>query len=104
VVDDGRVALADAGRFDDHQVVAGHLGCGHDVVERVGQLARRSPGGERAEIDRSAVERVHADAVAQERPTAAAAGRVDRDHRDAQRVGAVEPEATDELVGQRRLA
>lgn len=50
------------------------------------------------------VDRVHADAVAQQRPARLAPRRIDRDHGDAQAVVLVEPEAADQLVGQRRLA
>ncbi|MCY1360596.1 hypothetical protein D9M68_634070 [compost metagenome] len=50
------------------------------------------------------VDRVHADAVAQQRAARLAARWVDRDHRDRQRVLLVEAEAADQFVGQRRLA
>ena len=50
------------------------------------------------------VDRVHADAVAQQRAAALAARRVDRDDGDAQLVALVEADAADQLVGQRRLA
>jgi hypothetical protein len=49
-------------------------------------------------------DRVHADAVAQQRAAALAPRRVDADHRDAQRVVLVQPQAADQLVGQAGLA
>ena len=54
VGDDAGVALADARGLDDDQVGAGGPARGDDVVEVVGHLAGRRPGGERAEEDRRA--------------------------------------------------
>lgn len=50
------------------------------------------------------VDRVHADAVAQQRATGLAARRIDRDDRDVDGVFLVQPDAADQLIGQRRLA
>ena len=50
------------------------------------------------------LDRVHPDAVAEQRAAGLAPRRVDRDDRDAQRVALVEPEAAHELVGERALA
>ncbi len=50
------------------------------------------------------VDRVHADAVAEQRPAGPAPGGVDGEHGDPQLVVLVEAEAADQLVGQRRLA
>jgi hypothetical protein len=111
--DDGRVALPDAGRLDDHEVVAGRLRRGDHVREVLGDLGDGPAGGDRAEVHllavpaghaRDAAERVHPDPVAEQRAAAAPAGRVDREHGDAQLVLLVEAEPADELVGERRLA
>ncbi|MNS70339.1 hypothetical protein D3C72_1036810 [compost metagenome] len=50
------------------------------------------------------VDRVHADAVAQQRTAGLAPRRIDRDHGNRQRVLLVQPETADQLVRQRRLA
>ena len=71
-------------------------GDAHRVVARA--------GGQRAEEHLRAVERVHPDAVAQQRTAAAPPGGVDGDDRDAHLVGLVETEATQQFVGERRLA
>ena len=106
---DGGVALADARGLDDDQVEAGQLGGGQHVGQRLADLAARVARGERAHVHararlRPRVDRVHADAVAQQRAAALAARRVDRDDGDAQAVALVEAEAADQLVGERRLA
>jgi hypothetical protein len=46
------------------------------------------------------LDRVHADAVAQQRATGALARGVDRDHRDLQGIVLIETEAADQFVGQ----
>ena len=110
---DGRVALPDAGRLDDHQVVAGRLAAAITSVRPLGHLGDRAAGGHRAEEHLLAVptghardpaEGVHPDPVAEQRAAAAPAGRVDREHGDAQLVLLVEAEPADELVGERGLA
>ena len=63
-------------------------------------VARR----ERAHVDVRMLDRVHPDAVAEQRAAGLAPRRVDRDDRDLQRVVLVEAEAADQLVGQRALA
>ncbi len=50
------------------------------------------------------LDRVHADAIAEQRAAGLAPRRIDRDDRDLQPVVLVEPEAPDQLVGQRALA
>ena len=100
---DRGVALADAGGLDDHEVVAGGLEQVDDDRQAVGQLVAAA-GRERAEVDAVAVERVHPDAVAEQRAATAATGRVDGDDADAELVLLVEAEPAYELVGQRRLA
>jgi hypothetical protein len=49
-------------------------------------------------------DRVHADAVAEQRTARALATRVDADHRDPQRVALIEPQPPHQLVSQARLA
>ena len=105
---DRRVALADAGGLDDHEVEAGGLEDGDDVLEVVGDLVGAARG-EAAEVDPVAVvagqvEGVHPDAVAEQGAAALAAGRVDRDDRDAQLVLLVGAEAAQDLVGEAGLA
>ncbi len=99
---DGGVALTDAGRLDDDEVVAGGLEDRHHVVEGLGHLAP-APGGQAAEVHAVAVEAVHPDPVAEQRPATAAAGGVDGDAGDAQLVLLVDPQPPDELVGEARL-
>ena len=100
---DPGVALADAGRLDDDEVVAGGLHHVDHVGEVLGHLVGAA-GGQRAEEDAVAVEGVGADPVAEQRAATLAAGGVDGDHRDAELVLLVGAEAADDLVGQRRLA
>ena len=103
VLDDPGVALADARGLHDHEVEPGGPARGDGVVERLGHLAAPT-GGHRAEEHLRRLDRVHADAVAEQRAAAAAPGGVDGQHRDPELVLLVEPEAADELVGERRLA
>ena len=115
---DGRIALADARGLDHDQIEAGHLARRDHVGQRGAHLAagvarcqaahvhalraaRRSVGRQRLT---PRADRVHANAVTEQRATALAARRVDRDHGHAQAVVLVEPQAADQLVGQRRLA
>ena len=102
-VDDLRVALADARRLDDDQVEArvleqvqdvGQHGAGREVLPARGQRAHEHLLGR---------QRVHADAVAEQRAAAAAAGRIHRDHGDVA-IGELAHEAHQQFVGQRRLA
>ena len=98
------VALADAGRLDDHEVEPGRLEHRDDVGEPLGEPAVGAAGGHRPEEDVLAGEAVHPDPVAEQRAAALAPGRVDGEHRDAQLVLLVEPEAAHQLVGERGLA
>ena len=100
---DGGVALPDARGLDDDEVEAGGLARGDRVGQARGDLAARAARRERAHEDAAAVERVHADAVAEQGAAALAPRRVDGDERDGD-VGPVEAEATQDLVGQGRLA
>ena len=78
------VALADAGRLDDHQVEAGGLARARSTSSR---CSGTSPPAARVASERKndagrRVERVHPDAVAEQRAAAAAPGRVDGEHGD----------------------
>ncbi len=101
--DDAGVALADARGLDDDQAEAGRLAGGDDVGQAGRGLALRAAGGERAHVDLRAVDRIHADAVAEQRAAALAFRGVDGDQRDAP-LGIVEAEAAHQLVGHRGLA
>ena len=87
VVDDPGVALPDAGRLHDHEVVPRRPARREDVVEGLGQLARPA-GGQRAEQHLRRVDGVHADPVAEQRTTAAPPA---SDRRRARRSGACPP-------------
>ena len=100
---DRRVALPDPRRLQDHQVVTGRLAGADDGLDAVRQLVG-APGGQRPEEEVVAVEGVHPDPVAEQRPAAAPVGRVDGQHRHAQLVLLVGAEPPDQLIGQRRLA
>ena len=93
------------GRLDDHEVGTPRLGTRRS---RRSSASGTSLPAARVASERKntcgAVDRVHADAVAEQRAAAAAAGGVDGDDRDAQLVLLVEAEPADQLVGQRRLA
>jgi hypothetical protein len=101
---DGGVALADAGRFDDHEVEPGRLEHGDGVGEPLGQPALGAAGGHRPEEDVLAGEAVHPDPVTEQRAAALAPGGVDGEHGDAELVLLVEAEAAHQLVGERGLA
>ncbi len=101
---DRGVALADARRLDDHDVERRDLARGDHVGERLAHFAAGVARGERAHVDVRMLDRVHPDAIAQERAAGLAARRIDRDDRDPQAVLLVEPEAPDDLVGERALA
>ncbi len=102
-VDDLGVTLADARCLDHDQVE----GCVLEQVEHVGEDRARGEvlpaGGERAHEDLLGGERIHADAVAEQRPAAAAARRVHRDHRHVA-LGEMPHETHQQLVRQARLA
>jgi len=105
---DGRVALADAGCLDDHQIEAGGLAGGDDVGQGgrhlAARIARSQAAHEHARALGPWVDGVHADAVAQQRPARLAPARIDRDQRHAELVILVQAQAADQLVGQARLA
>ena len=103
-LDDARVALADARRLDDHQVVAGGLARDDHVLHVLGDLGHRPAGGERPHEHVGVVDGVHADPVAEQRAPGPPACGIDGHHRDAQLVLVVEAEAPHQLVGERGLA
>jgi hypothetical protein len=103
-VGDGRVALADAGRLHDHDVGAPRLARLDHRRHVVGHLGGGRPRGHRPEEDLRRVDRVHADAVAQQGATGPAAGGIDGEDGDPDLVLLVEAEAEHQLVGERRLA
>ena len=101
---DRRVALADPRSLDEDQVEPrGTHGLEH-VGQRGGDLRARRARCERAHEDVRAVDRIHADAIAEQRSAGLAARRIDRDHRDAQPLVLIEAKAPHELVGERALA
>jgi hypothetical protein len=102
-VDDLRITLADAGGFDDDEVVALPLEerdavLEHDARRRV-LAARRHRAHEHA----MAAQRVHADAVAEQRAAGAATRRIDREHGNAHLRECLQ-EAQHEFVDDRGLA
>ena len=102
-VDHLGVALADPGRLDHHEVEAGSLehrdGVAHDAREGEVRLA----GRQRAHEDPGHLDRVHAEAVGQERPAGATARRIDEEHPDAA-IRELPAEAAKDLVDQAALA
>ena len=102
-VDDLRIALADAGGFDNDQVVAQRLQKTDAVLQH--QVGGRvlAAGGHRTHEHAFAAQRIHADAVAQQRAAGAATGGVDRHHGDAH-LGKIGEEAVQQFIGDRRFA
>ena len=97
-IDDFRIALANAGGFHDHQVVAQALEEG-DAVQQHGVGGHvLAAGGHGAHVHAVAAQRVHADAVAQQRAAGAATGGINRNHRHAH-LREVGQEAVEQLVG-----
>src|SRR5690606_2438760 len=102
-VHDLRRPRAAAGGLDAHPVVAQRLEEADAVLQHDGGGRVLAAGGHGAHEDALAAQRVHADAVAQQRAAGAAAGRVHRDHGDAH-LREVGEEAVEQLVGDRALA
>jgi len=75
---DRGIPLADARGLDHDQIEAGNLACGDRLGQRFRDLRSRGARGERAHENVAAVDRVHTDAVAQQRPAALAPRRVPR--------------------------
>ncbi len=100
---DRGIPLTDARGLDHDEVEAGGLEDGEHVAERLGHLAAPA-GGERAEVDAVAVERVHPDAVAEQGSPTTTAGRVDGHAGDPQLVLLVDAQPPHQLVGEAGLA
>ncbi len=98
-----RVALANACGFDQDQVIARGLAHGDHVAQGPADLHGRASGGQGAQIDVGVVQAVHADAVAQQGPTALAPGGIHADHGHLF-LGKVLQEAQQQLIGERRFA
>ena len=105
---DGRVALADARGFDDHKIEARDLAGGDHIGQRGRDFAASVARRERTHEDlvpmAPRADRIHADAVAKQGAAAFAPRRIDRDHRDIERIVLVEAQTADEFIGQRRFA
>ncbi len=101
-IHDLRVALADAGRLDDHPVVARESAEPDGVRDRGGELPAGGPRGEGPHHRPRVRERVHADAVAEQGAARPPAGRIDTEdgHRGVRRPLEV---TEDQLVHERRL-
>ncbi len=102
-VDDLGIGLADTSGFHQHQVIGQTAQEGDAVLQHgVGgnMLATRR---HRAHEHARAAQTVHADAVAEQRATAAAAGGVHRNHRDVHGRKMLQ-KTVDDLVGDRTLA
>ena len=105
---DRGVALADPRGLDDDEVEARRLHRREHVGQRRADLAAEVARRQRAHEDARPLapgrDRVHADAVAEQRAAALPARRIDADDGDLQRVVLVEAKAPDQLVGEARLA
>jgi hypothetical protein len=102
-IDDLGVALPDARRLDEHEIEArGPVERDHVRQHRAGgeMLAARR---ERAHENLRGRERVHADAVSQQRAAGTSSRRIDGDHGDLP-VGKRTRETQQQLVGERALA
>src|SRR5258706_15387246 len=98
---DRRIALADAGSLDDHQVESGHLAGRDHVGEAPGDFGFGAARGERAHEHAPSGDRIHANAVAEQRTAGFPPRRIDRENGDAEPVFLVEPEAAHQLIGER---
>ncbi len=98
-----RVALADAGGLDQHQVKAGVAAQVDDILQHRGGGQVLAARRQRAHKHRGCAQRVHADAIAQQRPAGAAARRIHGDHGDLP-VRERAHETLQQLIGQRTLA
>src|SRR5882672_1138761 len=98
---DRRIALADAGSLDEHQIESGDLAGRDHVGEALRDFGFGAARGERAHEHASSGDRIHADAVAEQRPAGFPPRRIDRENGDAEPVFLVEPEAVHQLIGER---
>ena len=102
-LDHGGITLADAGGLHDDQVESGRSARRHDQGESGRQLGRGAPGGHGPEEDAGSVDGVHPDPVPEQGASAPAPGGVHGQHGDGELVLLIEPETSDQLVGQGRL-
>ena len=80
----GRLALADADRLDDDDVVAGRLANQHRLARLLGHPAQRAAGGTGPDVGLLVHgQLLHPSLVAEDRAAGDAAGRIDGQHRDA---------------------
>lgn len=100
---DLRIALPDARRLQDDQVVSRCLAGDHHGIDIQRQLPLAA-GGQRPEEHPLPVQGVHANAVAQQRTAAAPPGRIDREHRYAQLVLLIGAQAAHEFICERRFS
>ena len=105
---DRRVALSDTRSLDHDQLETRDFARGDRVGQRPGDFARCIACRQRAHVNARAfsvrMDRIHADAITQQRAARFSPRRVDRDDRDSELVVLVEAEAADELVGQRAFS
>ena len=105
---DRRIALPDPGRLDDDQIEARRLAqrrARRAARRRVHSTRRASPSSACRRARRAPVtDRVHADAVAEQRAAGFAARRIDGEHGDGERVAVVEAKTADQFVGERGFA
>ena len=97
VVQDLRIALADAARLQDDQVEACCLQHVHGLLHMLAQREVALARGEAAHVDAFAADAVHADAVAQQRAAGLALARVHTDDADGLG-GLIEDKATDQFI------
>ena len=101
---DGGVALADAGGFNEDDIKARDFACGNRIRQRFGDFGAAGVArGERAHVNVFVIDRIHANAIAEQRAAGLTARRIDRDDGDLELIVLINAEATNQLVGQRRL-
>ncbi len=101
---DGGIALADTGSFDNDQIKTGQLAGGDDFRQSRGDFAAGIAGGQGAHENIRMLDGIHADAVTQQGAAGALSGRVDGDQADFHLVALVEAETANQFIGQGRLA
>ena len=102
-IDDFGIALSDTGGFHDDQIEALPLQAGDGVFQHGIGGHVLAAGRHRAHEQIRRAQAVHTDAVAQQGAAAAAAGRIDRNHRDAHARETLQ-ETVQQLIGDRALA
>ena len=101
---DAGIALADSRGLDDDHVEGGEAHRLQQLLQPLRDLGVGASRGEGTHVDAGMVYRVHADAIAEQRPAGTAAARVDGEDADPEPVVEVQPEAAHDLVRERRLA